>query len=66
MPDDGGGEHPERPSAHPDHDAGRAAGCRSLLINAAEHGQPAALYRRLGFVGEIYWYREYQLKKMGP
>ena len=44
-------------------DAGRADGCRSMIINAEEHGRPAALYRRLGFVDEIYWYRKYLLEK---
>jgi ribosomal protein S18 acetylase RimI-like enzyme len=44
-------------------DAGRADGCRSMIINAEEAGRPAALYRRLGFVDEIYWYRKYLLEK---
>lgn len=39
--------------------AGTAQGCRSLLINAEEGGRPAELYRRLGFVDEVYWYRVY-------
>jgi hypothetical protein len=34
-----------------------------MIINAEEHGWPAALYRRLGFVDEIYWYRKYLLEK---
>ncbi len=42
-------------------DAGLAEGCRSLIINADDGGRPAALYRRLGFVDEIYWYRKYEL-----
>jgi len=42
-------------------DAGVASGCRSLMINAAERGRPAQLYRRLGFIDEIYWYQTYQL-----
>ena len=42
-------------------DAGLALGCRSLIINADDGGRPAALYRRLGFVDEIYWYRQYEL-----
>lgn len=40
---------------------GRTEGCRSLLINAHEGGKPAELYRRLGFVDEVYWYRRYVL-----
>jgi len=42
-------------------DAGTASGCRSLLINATDGGRPAELYRRMGFVDEIYWYQSYQL-----
>jgi GNAT superfamily N-acetyltransferase len=42
-------------------DAGTAGGCRSLIINATDGGRPAALYRRLGFVDEVYWYRKYEL-----
>jgi GNAT superfamily N-acetyltransferase len=41
--------------------AGTASACRSLIINATEGGRPAELYRRLGFVDEIYWYRRYEL-----
>jgi hypothetical protein len=41
--------------------AGRAAGCRSLIINAHDGGRPADLYRRLGFVDEVYWYQSFQL-----
>lgn len=37
-------------------------GARSLLINCDEHGRPAALYRRMGFVDEVYWHRRYQRK----
>lgn len=40
--------------------AGTANGCRSLLINATDGGRPAELYRRLGFVDEIYWYQTYE------
>ena len=40
--------------------AGVAAGCRSLIINAQDGGRPAALYRRLGFVDEAYWYQKYE------
>jgi GNAT superfamily N-acetyltransferase len=40
---------------------GRRSGCRSMMINAHDDGRPAALYRRLGFVDEIYWYRKYEL-----
>jgi hypothetical protein len=36
-------------------------GARSHLINATDGGAPAALYRRLGFVDEVYWYSEYEL-----
>lgn len=39
--------------------AGRASGCRSLMINADHLGAPEALYRRIGFVDEIYWYQQY-------
>jgi ribosomal protein S18 acetylase RimI-like enzyme len=42
-------------------DAGTAAGCRSLMINATEGGAPAALYRRIGFTDEVYWYQKYEL-----
>jgi GNAT superfamily N-acetyltransferase len=41
--------------------AGTAEGCRSLIINATDGGRPADLYRRLGFVDEIYWYQKYEL-----
>jgi GNAT superfamily N-acetyltransferase len=37
------------------------AGCRSMMINAHQGGRPEALYRRLGFVDEIYWYQAYEL-----
>jgi GNAT superfamily N-acetyltransferase len=42
-------------------DSGTASGCRSLIINATDGGRPAALYRRLGFTDEVYWYRKYEL-----
>ena len=42
-------------------DAGTASGCRSLMINATEGGRPAELYRKMGFVDEIYWYQRYEL-----
>jgi ribosomal protein S18 acetylase RimI-like enzyme len=42
-------------------DAGMADGCRSLIINATDGDAPAALYRRIGFTDEIYWYRKYEL-----
>ena len=42
-------------------DVGVASGCRSMIINAHEGGRPAALYRRLGFTDEVYWYRQYEL-----
>jgi GNAT superfamily N-acetyltransferase len=35
-------------------------GARSVLINCDEHGLPADLYRRMGFVDEVYWHRRYQ------
>jgi hypothetical protein len=35
-------------------------GCRSLIINADDPGQPQELYRRMGFVDEVYWYQRYQ------
>jgi GNAT superfamily N-acetyltransferase len=41
--------------------AGRAAGCRSLMINAELPGRPEALYRRMGFVDEVYWCQRYEL-----
>lgn len=41
---------------------GMAAGCRSLTINADDHGRPAALYRQLGFTDEVYWYVRYRLR----
>jgi GNAT superfamily N-acetyltransferase len=44
-------------------DVGTASGCRSLMINAAEGGRPAELYRRMGFVDEIYWYQRYELAR---
>lgn len=34
---------------------------RSLMINADEEGRPAALYRRMGFIDEVYWYQKYEL-----
>jgi GNAT superfamily N-acetyltransferase len=44
-------------------DAGMADRCRSLIINATDGGAPAALYRRLGFSDEIYWYRKYDFAR---
>ena len=41
-------------------EAGRAAGCRALLINADDGGRPAALYNRLGFVDEVYWQQRWR------
>ncbi len=41
--------------------AAAAAGGRSLIINATDGGAPAALYRRLGFTDEVYWYGKYEL-----
>ena len=41
--------------------AAAAAGGRSLIINASDGGAPAALYRRLGFTDEVYWYSKYEL-----
>jgi GNAT superfamily N-acetyltransferase len=41
--------------------AGTGSGCRSLIINCHDGGRPAALYRRLGFTDEIYWYQKYEL-----
>jgi GNAT superfamily N-acetyltransferase len=38
-----------------------AASARSLIINARDGGAPAALYRRLGFTDEVYWYNRYEL-----
>lgn len=34
---------------------------RSLMINATEGGAPEALYRRLGFTDEVFWYSKYEL-----
>jgi GNAT superfamily N-acetyltransferase len=44
-------------------EAGIASGCRSLMINATDGGRPAELYRRMGFVDEIYWYQGYELAR---
>lgn len=41
--------------------SGIARGSRSLMINATDGGRPAQLYRRMGFVDEIYWYQSYEL-----
>jgi hypothetical protein len=38
-------------------------GARSLMINATDGGAPAALYRRLGFTDEVYWYSKYELAR---
>jgi hypothetical protein len=43
--------------------AGAAPGTRSLMINATDGGAPAALYRRLGFNDEVYWYSKYDLAR---
>jgi len=37
-----------------------ATGNRSLMINATDGSAPAALYRRLGFTDEVYWYSKYE------
>src|SRR5579863_5641158 len=42
--------------------AGLAAGCRSLMINADDPGMPADLYRKIGFVDEVYWYQRYEFE----
>jgi hypothetical protein len=42
-------------------EAGMASNCRSLIINADDPGRPLDLYRRTGFVDEIYWYQRYEL-----
>jgi hypothetical protein len=34
--------------------------CRSLIINADDPGKPQELYRKMGFVDEIYWYQRYE------
>jgi GNAT superfamily N-acetyltransferase len=39
------------------------ASSRSLMINATDGGAPAALYRRLGFTDEVYWYSKYDLAR---
>jgi GNAT superfamily N-acetyltransferase len=41
--------------------AATATAPRSLMINALDRGAPAALYRRLGFTDEVYWYGKYEL-----
>lgn len=38
------------------------AGRRSLMINATEGGAPEALYRRLGFTDEVFWYSKYDYR----
>jgi hypothetical protein len=38
------------------------AGRRSLMINAIEGGAPEALYRRLGFTDEVFWYSKYEYR----
>lgn len=43
--------------------ADAAASGRSLIINARDGGAPAALYRRLGFTDEVYWYSRYELSR---
>lgn len=43
--------------------AGRAQGCRSLMINAHEGELPSHLYRRIGFTDEVYWYRSYSRRR---
>ncbi len=40
---------------------GYRIGCSSVLINADPEDTPVQLYRRLGFVDEVYWRREYEL-----
>ena len=45
--------------------AGAASGSRSLMINANDGGRAAALYRRLGFTDEVYWYQAYALASLG-
>ena len=39
---------------------GVSQNCRSLIINADDPGMPQKLYRRMGFVDEIYWYQRYE------
>lgn len=33
------------------------------MINATDGGRPAELYRRMGFVDEVYWYQAYELAR---
>jgi GNAT superfamily N-acetyltransferase len=40
--------------------------CRSFVINADDGGRAADLYRRLGFVDEVYWYQRYELDIARP
>jgi hypothetical protein len=39
--------------------AATESGCDALVINADDHGRPAALYQRLGFVDEVHWFRRW-------
>jgi GNAT superfamily N-acetyltransferase len=43
--------------------AAAATDRRSLIINASDGGAPAALYKRLGFTDEVYWYSKYELRR---
>ena len=49
--------------AHNDHVAGMAEMKRltGAKLLATDGDAPAALYRRIGFTDEIYWYRKYEL-----
>ena len=42
--------------------AAAADGRRSLMINAIEGDAPEALYRRLGFTDEVFWYSKYEYR----
>ena len=41
---------------------GQSTERRSYLINADDPGMPQNLYRRMGFVDEVYWYQRYLLR----
>jgi ribosomal protein S18 acetylase RimI-like enzyme len=41
--------------------AAHAHGARSVIINADPDDMPVSLYRRLGFVDEVYWRDRYEL-----
>lgn len=44
----------------------QADGGRSQMINARDGGAPAAMYRRLGFADEVYWFSRYTWSALVP